>query len=102
MPPPAVDSRSPAVSEPVVVELGGTLATSDGALLSLAEPLVSAGYEVLLFDIRGHGRNQEVAYATVRHFRDDVIAVARYAAVEPKGALVRTARGLGISLGEER
>ena len=29
-------------------------------------------------------------------------AVARYAAVEPDGALVRTARGLGISLGEER
>jgi alpha-beta hydrolase superfamily lysophospholipase len=67
-----------------------------GALLSLAEPLVAAGYEVLLFDIRGHGRNQEVAYATVRHFRDDVAAVARYAGERFPG---RPAVLLGHSLG---
>jgi len=50
-----------------------------GAFIELAAPLVVSGYPVLLFDIRGHGRNAEVPYVTVRHFRDDVTAVARYA-----------------------
>jgi alpha-beta hydrolase superfamily lysophospholipase len=67
-----------------------------GTLLRLAEPLVRSGYEVLLFDIRGHGRNDEVAYATVRHFRDDVMAVARYATEKFPG---RPAVLLGHSLG---
>ena len=47
--------------------------------LQLAEPLVADGYEVLLFDIRGHGRNEAVPFVTVRHFRDDVMAVVAYA-----------------------
>lgn len=52
---------------------------SYGPLLLLAEPLAAAGYPVLLFDVQGHGRNAPVPYVTVRHFRDDVMAVARYA-----------------------
>lgn len=48
-------------------------------LLQLAEPLVQDGYEVLLFDIRGHGDNEPVPFVTVRHFRDDVMAVVGYA-----------------------
>ena len=48
-------------------------------LLQLAEPLVSEGYEVLLFDVQGHGRNEPVPFVTIRHFRDDVLAVAEYA-----------------------
>jgi alpha-beta hydrolase superfamily lysophospholipase len=67
-----------------------------GTLLQLAEPLIRAGYQVLLFDIRGHGRNEEVAYATVRHFRDDVSAVAAYARERFSG---RPAVLLGHSLG---
>lgn len=51
-----------------------------GALLGLAEPLMLSGFPVLLFDVRGHGRNEEVPYVTVRHFRDDVMAVAHWAA----------------------
>jgi alpha-beta hydrolase superfamily lysophospholipase len=51
-----------------------------GVLLELAEPLLRAGYPVLLFDVRGHGTNEEVPYVTVRHFRDDVMAAARWAA----------------------
>jgi len=47
--------------------------------LQLAEPLVADGYEVLLFDIRGHGRNEAVPFVTVRHFRDDVMAAVAYA-----------------------
>lgn len=52
---------------------------SYGTLLQLGEPLVRAGYEVLLFDARGHGRNEAVPYVTVRHFRDDQLAVVQYA-----------------------
>ena len=51
-----------------------------GNLLQLAEPLVREGYPVLLFDVRGHGRNSRVPYATVREFRDDILAVTRWAA----------------------
>ena len=53
---------------------------SYGTVLQLAEPLARAGHDVLLFDMRGHGRNRAVAYVTVRHLRDDVCAVVRYAA----------------------
>jgi alpha-beta hydrolase superfamily lysophospholipase len=47
--------------------------------LRLAEPLAREGYDVLLFDMQGHGRNQAVPYVTVRHLRDDVIAAVAYA-----------------------
>lgn len=50
-----------------------------GTLLQLAEPMVAAGYPVLLFDVRGHGRNEPAPYVTVRHFRDDVMAAVRFA-----------------------
>ena len=52
---------------------------SYGTVLQLAEPLVRGGHEVLIFDVRGHGRNEPAAFVTVRHFRDDVMAVVRYA-----------------------
>lgn len=51
-----------------------------GTLLELAEPLVAAGYPVFLFDVRGHGRSEPAPYVTVRHFRDDVMAAASFAA----------------------
>jgi alpha-beta hydrolase superfamily lysophospholipase len=53
---------------------------SYGTVLMLAEPLAAAGHDVLLFDMRGHGRNVPVPYVTVRDLRDDVSAVVRYAA----------------------
>jgi len=52
---------------------------SYGTVLQLALPLVRAGYDALVFDIRGHGRNAAVPFATVRHFRDDVDVVVGYA-----------------------
>jgi pimeloyl-ACP methyl ester carboxylesterase len=52
---------------------------SHGTVLHLAEPLVHAGHEVLLFDVRGHGRNEPLPFVTVRHFRDDLMAVVGYA-----------------------
>lgn len=53
---------------------------SYGTVLRLGEPLARAGWDVLLFDVRGHGRNAPVPYVTVRCFRDDVSAAVRYAA----------------------
>ena len=58
---------------------------SYGTVLQLAEPLARAGHDVLLFDMRGHGRNRAVPYVTVRHLRDDVRAVVRYAAARFPG-----------------
>ncbi len=52
---------------------------SHGTVLRLAEPLVRGGHDALLFDMRGHGRNRAAAFVTVRHLRDDVMAVVRYA-----------------------
>jgi len=65
-------------------------------VLRLAEPLAEAGYDVLLFDVRGHGRNEPVPYVTVRHFRDDIMAVTRYAARRfPDRQLVLVGHSLG-------
>jgi uncharacterized protein len=50
-----------------------------GTVLRLAEPLVRAGHDVMLFDMRGHGRNRPARYVTVRNLRDDVVAAVRYA-----------------------
>ncbi len=52
---------------------------SHGTVLRLAEPLVRNGHDVLLFDMRGHGRNRAARVVTVRHLRDDVMAVVAYA-----------------------
>jgi len=52
---------------------------SYATVIRLAQPLVRGGHEVLLFDFRGHGRNAALPYVTVRHFRDDVMAVVAYA-----------------------
>ncbi len=69
---------------------------SYGTVLPLAEPLVHAGHDVLLFDMRGHGRNRAVPYVTVRHLRDDVSAVARYASERfPERPLVLVGHSFG-------
>lgn len=70
---------APAPSTAPLVLLAHGWGASYGTVLQLAEPLLEAGHDVLLFDIRGHGRNEPLPYVTVRHFRDDVIAVVRYA-----------------------
>jgi alpha-beta hydrolase superfamily lysophospholipase len=69
-------------------------------VLRLAEPLAAAGHEVLLFDVRGHGRSEPVPYVTVRHFRDDILSVSRYAARRfPDRQLVLVGHSLGGSAG---
>ena len=51
---------------------------SYGTILRLGEPLARAGFEVVLFDVRGHGRNEELPYVTVRHFREDITAALHF------------------------
>jgi pimeloyl-ACP methyl ester carboxylesterase len=71
---------------------------SYATVLQLAIPLVQAGYDVLIFDIRGHGRNAAVPFATVRHFRDDVGAVVEYAHDRfPMRQLVAAGHSLGAA-----
>lgn len=65
------------VRRPVVLIAHGWGA-SYGTILRLGEPLAKAGFEVVLFDIRGHGRNEELPYVTVRHFKEDVTAALEW------------------------
>jgi alpha-beta hydrolase superfamily lysophospholipase len=65
-------------------------------VLRLAEPLANRGHEVLLFDVRGHGRSEPVPYVTIRHFRDDVMAAARWVARRyPERRIVLIGHSLG-------
>jgi pimeloyl-ACP methyl ester carboxylesterase len=80
---------------PVVVMTHGW-AASYGTVLQLGLPVVGGGYDVILFDVRGHGRNEKAPVATVRHFRDDIEAVVTYAHARFSG---RPLVVLGHSLG---
>jgi uncharacterized protein len=85
--------------EPLILLAHGWGA-SYGTVLQLAEPLADVGHEVLLFDVQGHGRNEPVPYVTVRHFRDDLMAVVRYAAKRfPDRQLVVIGHSLGGAAG---
>lgn len=73
---------------------------SNATVLQLAAPLAEAGHDVLLFDVRGHGSNEPVPYVTIRHFRDDLMAVARYSAKRfPDRQLVLIGHSLGGAAG---
>jgi alpha-beta hydrolase superfamily lysophospholipase len=67
-----------AVERPLLLFAHGWGA-NHGTTLRLAELMVGCGHDALLFDMRGHGRNEAVPYVTVRHLRDDVVAAAAYA-----------------------
>ncbi len=73
---------------------------SNATVLQLASPLAEAGHDVLLYDVRGHGNSEPVPYVTIGHFRDDLMAVARYAAKRfPDRQLVLVGHSLGGSAG---
>jgi len=59
---------------PVIVLVHGW--TGDAStMLHLAEPLLAEGLCVVVFDVRSHGRSDPAPAVTVRHFRDDLMAV---------------------------
>ncbi|HSM61979.1 MAG TPA: alpha/beta fold hydrolase [Longimicrobiales bacterium] len=82
----------------VLVVLAHGWGANHGTVVDLAEPLLRAGYPVLLFDVRGHGRSEPVPYVTVRQFRDDVRAVVRHAALHlPYTARVVAGHSMGAA-----
>lgn len=90
------ETASTDLTERVVVVLAHGWGASYGTVLQLAEPLVARGHEVLLFDVRGHGRSAPVPYVTIRHFRDDVVAAVEYARARfPERRLVLVGHSMG-------
>lgn len=70
--PPGADPAAP-----VVVLVHGW--TGDhSTMLHLAEPLLADGLPVVVFDVRSHGRSDPAPAVTVRHFRDDLLAVLEW------------------------
>lgn len=55
-------------------------------MLAYARPLVAAGYHVAVFDTLGHGESDPAAFASVRHFVEDLLAVWRWANVRAECA----------------
>lgn len=69
-------------------------------VLRLGARLVGAGHEIMLYDTRGHGRNPPLPQVTIRDFRDDLMAVARYAANRfPDRQLVLVGHSFGGAAG---
>ena len=69
-------------------------------VLPLGEQLADLGHEILLFDVRGHGRNRPQPHASIRVFRDDLMAVSRYAAKRfPDRQLVVIGHSMGGAAG---
>jgi alpha-beta hydrolase superfamily lysophospholipase len=71
-------ATSPHTGGPLILIAHGWGASS-ATVMQLAEPLARDGYDTLLFDMRGHGRNAAAPFVTVRHLRDDVMAAVAYA-----------------------
>ncbi len=93
--------RSPQAQpfEPLVILAHGWGASHQTVFL-LGEPLARRGHDVLLFDVRGHGRNRPEPFVTIRHFRDDLSAVVRYSAKRfPDRQLVVIGHSLGGAAG---
>lgn len=85
--------------EPLIMIAHGWSA-HHGTVLRLGEPLAAAGHDVLLCDVRGHGRNPRLPFVTVKGFRDDLMAITRYAARRfPDRQLVLIGHSLGGSAG---
>lgn len=59
---------------PVIVLVHGWTGDSS-TMLHVAEPLLAEGLPVVVFDVRSHGRSDPAPAVTVRHFRDDLMAV---------------------------
>ncbi len=69
-------------------------------MLHLAEPLLQAGYPVVLFDVRSHGRSDRAPAVTVRHFRDDLLGIlGQVEILRPGRKIVVIGHSLGGSAG---
>jgi pimeloyl-ACP methyl ester carboxylesterase len=69
-----LDPRAADPEAPLVALVHGWTGDST-TMLHLAEPLLAAGFPAFVFDVRSHGRSDAAPAVTVRHFRDDLLAV---------------------------
>ncbi len=69
-----IEPQSVRPDSPIAVLIHGWTGDS-GTMLNLAKPLLAAGLPVLVFDVRSHGRSDRASAVTVRHFRDDLLAM---------------------------
>jgi pimeloyl-ACP methyl ester carboxylesterase len=84
---------------PLVVLVHGWTGDST-TMLHLAEPLLAAGFPTFVFDVRSHGRSDAAPAVTVRHFRDDLLAVLdRLDRTRPDRPIVVVGHSLGGSAG---
>jgi pimeloyl-ACP methyl ester carboxylesterase len=84
---------------PVLVLVHGW-GSNHGTVARLGEPLLKAGYPLLLFDVRHHGNSRGAPYVTARHFRDDISAAVRKAkAIFPGRECVLIGHSMGGSTG---
>ena len=82
---------------PIVVLVHGWTGDSS-TLLPLAAALLDGSLPVVLFDVRSHGRSDRAPAVTVRHFRDDLMAVLNWTrARRPARNIVVVGHSLGGS-----
>lgn len=82
---------------PLVVLIHGWTGDSS-TMLRLAEPLLAAGLSCFVFDVRSHGRSDRAPAVTVRHFRDDLLAMLdRLSELRPGRPIVVVGHSLGGS-----
>lgn len=69
-----------------------------GTMLLLAEPLLAEGFPALVFDVRSHGLSDRAPAVTVRHFRDDLMAVLAWTRMaHPRRPVIVVGHSLGGS-----
>lgn len=73
--PTASGSAAPA-GVPVLLSHGW--GSNRSTVLPFARALRDAGHPVLVYDYRGHGRSGPAPYVTIRHYREDTVAAARW------------------------
>lgn len=83
------------MAAPVVVLVHGWTGDSS-TMLHLAEPLLADSLPVVVFDVRSHGRSDAAPAVTVRHFRDDLMAVLQWIREQRPGRPIAV---VGHSLG---
>lgn len=73
-----IHSRTASKPSPLIILVHGW-GSSKQRMLRYSEPLLEAGYALLLFDIRGHGESEDVNICSAKIFRADVLAALSYA-----------------------
>lgn len=68
-----------------------------GDMLLWAAPLVTTGFDAIVYDTLGHGESDPSEFTSIRHFRRDLVTVATYArsVAAPSAEIVLLGHSLG-------